>query len=103
MTKIALITALAASLAAPAFAQSASDVAVENYNANVSMGSDRINSLTFGTQSSNSALDVAVAIHNANADMGSDRINSTPTAFSGTTGRAAEIFARLAAESAEDE
>lgn len=107
MKKIALITALVASVAAPAFAQSALEVAVQNYNASAEGTSDQIvlaaNELTMGTTASSrsgSALAQAIANHNASADTASDRIDPNfVTVFTGTPAHAADIFARLAEES----
>lgn len=110
MKKIALITALVAATAAPAFAQSALDLAVENHNMSVASSGDLIvpgaDGLTVGTTVSSrgtSPLAQAIAIHNASADTAGDRIDGRfVTTFSSTPGHAADIFARLAAESRED-
>ncbi len=110
MKTLALVAALAASVAAPAFAQSAQEIAVANYNASVDSFGDLIlvnaSPLTDGTTVSSrnsSALGAAIANYNASADMASDRIDGRfVTTFARTPAHAADIFAQLAAESRED-
>ncbi len=110
MKKIALITALVTSIAAPAFAQSALDVAVENHNMSANRQSDLImvpnGELTLGTTVStrgNAARARAIAVHNASADSVGDRIDGRfVTTFSNTPAHAADIFAEIAAQARED-
>lgn len=111
MKNFAIITAVVASLAAPTFAQSASDLAIQNHNGSAASNSDLIaqgvNGLTMGVTAStrgNSALAQAIAVNNASADTASDRIDGRfVTTFSNTPGHAADIFDRLAAESRGEE
>jgi hypothetical protein len=111
MKKIALITAFAASFAAPAFAQTALEAAILNQNGSADSVSDRVSvaaeDVTMGVVVSTrngSALSQAIAVYNASADRPSDRIDPTSvTVFSGTPGHGADIFARLAEESREND
>lgn len=110
MKKIALITALVTSVAAPAFAQSALELAVENHNMSANRQSDQIMvspaDITLGTTVStrgDAARAQAIANYNASADSASDRIDGRfVTVFASEPGHAADIFAQLAAESRED-
>ena len=110
MKKIAIIAALAASIAAPAVAQSTSTTyALAQFNQSAETMGDLIsapntqNTSVVSTQGS-SALAEAVRMFNQTADNpGELRAVNQATVVSGTTSaRAQEIFARLRAESRED-
>ncbi|MEJ6391653.1 hypothetical protein V8J82_00210 [Gymnodinialimonas sp. 2305UL16-5] len=103
MKKIALIAALATAIAAPVAAQSASDRAnvgqevglAAGYGATALQG----NGVTIGTRGG-AALERAFTIGNASQDSAIEVHNAAEaTLVSGTPSHAAEIFARLAAES----
>lgn len=109
MKTLAIIAVLAASVAAPAFAQSALENAVRIDNRSADNASEQtvlpVTGLTLGTTVSTrgaSALQQALAIGNASADNAGDEFDSAfVTTFSGTSSIAADIFARF--EAADDE
>ena len=108
MKKIAIIAAVAATVAAPAFAQSASTLfAIQHFNQSFdSAGDIRVApSGNTSTASVSGALGQAFAIQNGSADSAGDLrgTNGVVTIASGTPAYAADIFLRLQAESAEDE
>lgn len=110
MKKIAIIAALAASIAAPAFAQSAStSFAIAHFNQSADTRSEIIqlpaNSNTSRVSTSGtSALANAFALFNRTADnAGELRGVNGATVVSGTPAHAQEIFDRLRAASLEDE
>ncbi|GAB5446546.1 hypothetical protein [Gymnodinialimonas sp.] len=109
MKKIAIIAALAASIAAPAVAQSTSSAfAIAHFNQSVERSSDirtpsSANTSVVSTQGG-SALANAFAVFNGSQDSAGDlRGQNNTTVVSGTPAYAQDIFARLRAESAEDE
>lgn len=110
MKKIAIIAALAASIAAPAFAQSASTAfAIAHFNQSAERASDIVtlpngeNSQRVSTRG-NGRLADAFAMFNQSVDSTGDlRGLNGATIVSGTPQHAQDIFARLRAESREDE
>jgi len=111
MKKIAIIAALAASIAAPAVAQSASTAfAIAHFNQSQDTVSDQRNvptgeNTTRVAIQGNGALSQAFDVFNGSADGTSDLRGTTGsvTIVSGTPGHAQAIFDRLRAESREDE
>ncbi|ABD54744.1 hypothetical protein [Jannaschia sp. CCS1] len=106
MKKIAIIAALAASIAAPAVAQSTSTAfAIAHFNMSAERQSDII-PLPGQNASGRSdrALAEAFAIFNQTADTPGELrgvVNTTPVSAE-SAARAQDIFARLRAESRED-
>ncbi len=110
MKNIAIIAAVAASLAAPAFAQSASTVAaIQHFNLSAERTSDIV-SIPSGQNSQRvstaggGALATAFGVFNDSATSLSDlRGVNGATVVSGTPAAGADIFERLRAASLEDE
>ena len=108
--KRTIITAAAlAAFAAPVAAQSAAEFAIQHFNQSVESAADirsltpDDNTMTVSTRS-NSARATAYDIFNASADSASDiRGTEGVTVVSGPPAHGAEIFARLRAESLENE
>ncbi|GAA5075711.1 hypothetical protein N0B44_09825 [Roseibacterium beibuensis] len=105
MKRTVIATAIAAAVAAPAFAQDQSEAlstAIEIYNESVDTNAERINNVQLGTQvkiGENSALATAVEIANSSADTPSDRISTdTVTVFPSEPAYAADTIARIRAE-----
>ena len=105
MKKIAIIAALAATVAAPAFAQSARVTAIQHFNMFSDTASEQITLNNVGSQvSSSGALGEAFRVLNGSEDTAAERIGAGgATAVSGTPAYGADIFARLRAASLEDE
>lgn len=109
MKKIAIIAAVAASLAAPAFAQSATTAfAIAQFNQSAERHSDIIalpdgsNTTQVSTRGMTPLAD-AFAQFNLTADNPSQlRGETSATVVNGTPAYGSDIFARLAAESRED-
>jgi len=108
MKKLIVITALAASLAAPAFADAA--FAVRHFNQDLDSVLERaiVPTTPQGvvvSTNSRSDLSVAFAMFNAVQDSVGDLrgMNGATVYRSGHSGAAADIFADLRAESREDE
>ncbi|WP_224814514.1 hypothetical protein [Hasllibacter sp. MH4015] len=108
MKKIALIAAVAATVAAPAFAQSAASIfAFDHFNQSAESTSD----LRFAPSGENTsrvastgALGTAFDVVNASQDTPSDlRGLNGATLVNGTPAHGADIFDRLRAASLEDE
>lgn len=109
MKKIAIIAALAASIAAPAVAQSSSAAfAIAHFNQSAASQSDiRLpsgdNTTRVSTQGMTPLAD-AFALFNGSAETADDvRGQFGASTVSSTPAYAQDIFARLARESAEDE
>lgn len=109
MKKIALVAAVAATFAAPAFAQSAREIAVAHFNASADNVSERItlNPVATATTVStrgNSPLATAFDIFNRSQDtLAEQRGLNGATIVSGTPSYGADVFARLRAAALEDE
>ncbi len=108
MKKIALIAALAATVAAPAVAQSASTIfAFNHFNQSADSVSD-LRSVPSGDNTNrvaaSGALGTAFDVINGTQDVASDRrgLNGA-TIVSGQPAHGADIFARLRAAALEDE
>ncbi len=108
MKRTAIIAALVASLAAPAFANS-TEFAIQHFNQDHDSIMDIVtvpaadNSVVVST-SNNSSLSQAFDIANASADNAGDlRGLNGATVVSGTVAYGADIFAELRAASLEDE
>lgn len=103
MKRIALIAALAASVAAPAFAQSASAIfATQHLNLSIDSPADRITLPAAASVATpieeGSSLERALQILNRSADGPSELIGTQgATIVSGTPAFAADIFERLRA------
>ena len=101
-THIALATAIATTLAAPAFAQDRTDIAVANFNQSTDTAVERIAGTTLGTTVSSmgaDSLQTAISVYNGSVDSVADRVNSdTVTVFSGEPSTATAIFERLRRE-----
>ncbi|ABD52954.1 hypothetical protein [Jannaschia sp. CCS1] len=111
MKKIAIIAALAASIAAPAAAQSTSTAfAIAHFNMSAERQSDIIpqpsGNLTTSVVSTrgNGALAEAFQMFNQTADNPGELrgVNQATVVSSASSARAQDIFARLRAESRED-
>lgn len=110
MKKIAIIAALAASIAAPAFAQSAStSFAIAHFNQSAERASDIVNlpnnqNFTPVSLRGDTPLANAFALFNASADSAGDLIGlNGATVVGGDISHAPEIFARLREESRGEE
>lgn len=105
MKKIALIAALAATVAAPAFAQSARISAFEHFNMFADTASERLVPNNVGTPANaTGALATAIDVYNSSQDTVAELGGRNGvTLVSGTPAHAADIFARLNAASQEDE
>ena len=105
MKTFAIIAVLAASVAAPAFAQTSQEIAAAINNASADNISERVAIRSHGaaagvslSSQSGSAASMILSINNASSDRASNQITSA-TSFANTapTGVAADIFARFAA------
>lgn len=110
MKKIVIIAAVAASFAAPAFAQSASTAfAIAHFNQSADSASDIITqpngeSTTQVSVGGTSSLAEAFAIFNQSADSVGDRrgLTGQVTATNGAPAYGADIFARMRAADLEN-
>ena len=106
MKKIALIAAVAATVAAPAFAQSAAAVAaIQHFNLSEDNVLEQTNVNAVGSPvAATGALGETFAILNSDEDVRSDlRGVNGATLVNGTPAYGADIFDRLRAASLEDE
>ncbi|MEJ6388259.1 hypothetical protein [Gymnodinialimonas ulvae] len=106
MKNIAIIAAVAASLAAPAFAQSAASVAaIQHFNQFEDSALERTNVNGVGTRvSPTGSLGQTFSVLNEDQDVASDlRGVNGATLVNGTPAYGADIFDRLRAASLEDE
>jgi hypothetical protein len=98
----ALAAAVAATLAAPAFAQNSLGFAVEHFNESIDSVNERIDGPVLGTTVSSmrdNAICTAIGLRNGSIDSVNERVNGdTVTLFSGEPAHAAEIFERLRLE-----
>lgn len=103
MKKIALIAAVVATVAAPAFAQSARIGAVQFLNMSNDTVAEQITLNNVGSEAdTRGSLGEAFRVLNSSADVATDlRGTSGATAVSGTPAYGADIFSRLRA--ADDE
>jgi hypothetical protein len=105
MKKIALIAAVAATVAAPAFAQSARIGAVQLLNLSHDTAAESITLNNVGAAANTGgSLGEAFRVLNRSADAATDlRGTNGATAVSGTPAYGADIFERLRAAALEDE
>lgn len=109
MKNIAIIAIVAASFAAPAFAQSASTAfAIAQFNQSAETRSDIItlptgnNTTQVSTRGMTPLADAFAQFNQSANNPGELRGLTSATVVSGTPAYASDIFARLAAESRED-
>ena len=108
MKRIALLAAVAATLAAPAFAQSAAlstrATAIAHFNSFADNASQLIVLNGVGTRGGASGTTATTLdVLNATQDTAAEITGGRVTTVSGTPAHGADIFARLRAASAEDE